>query len=88
MPEEALREIFGPTMHLKIVCNDELLDTEKKRNQRFFLFDEWHIVGEDAKPLNEDERERLKKYFALTLLSSFPPNDRVMLLYSPFSTVP
>lgn len=63
MPQEALDEIFGPTMHLNVMLNDENLDTEKKRNERFGLFDEWVITDCDGIALSEDEKEELKQYF-------------------------
>lgn len=40
MPQEALDEIFGPTMHLKVVLDGINLDTEKKRNEKFGLLNE------------------------------------------------
>lgn len=63
MPQEALNEIFGPTMHLKVVCNGEQLDTEKKRNNKFGLFDEWIITDEFGTDLTQDEIESLRIYF-------------------------
>lgn len=64
MPQEALDEIFGPTMHLSVYLNGELLDTEIKRNNKFGVFDEWVITDNENTPLTEDERDELKKYFS------------------------
>ncbi|MCM1009061.1 MAG: DUF4238 domain-containing protein [Ruminococcus flavefaciens] len=64
MPQEALDEIFGPTMHLKVTLNGELLDTEKKRNDKFLLFDEWVITDCYNNLITEDETKELKKYFS------------------------
>lgn len=64
MPQEALDEIFGPTMHLIVSLNGELLDTEKKRNNKFGLFDEWMITDNSHTPLTDEERNELKQYFS------------------------
>lgn len=66
MPPEALEEIFGPTMHLRVICQGETLDTTKKRNDRFGLFDEWTITDENGNELTEDELNRLRNYFLET----------------------
>lgn len=63
MPQEALDEIFGPTMHLIVSLDNELLDTEEKRNNNFYLFDNWVITDNHNTPLTVDERDSLKKYF-------------------------
>lgn len=64
MPQEALDEIFGPTMHLNVTLDGELLNTEKKRKAKFGLFDEWVITDNTNIQLTEGERAELKKYFS------------------------
>lgn len=63
MPQEALDEIFGPTMHLKVVLDGINLDTEKKRNEKFGLLNEWIVYGENGNAITEEEKADLKKYF-------------------------
>ena len=63
MPQEALDEIFGPTMHLTVTLDGISLDTEKKRNEKFGLFDEWIVSGVDGNVITEEEKVDLKKYF-------------------------
>lgn len=63
MPQEALDEIFGPTMHLTVTLDGVSLDTEKKRNEKFGLFDEWIVSGVDGNVITEEEKVDLKKYF-------------------------
>lgn len=63
MPQEALDEIFGPTMHLTVTLDGVSLDTEKKRNEKFGLFDEWIVSGVDGNVITEEEKVALKKYF-------------------------
>lgn len=64
MPQEALDEIYGPTMHLKVSLDGEFLDTEKKRNSKFGLFDMWVITDDANIPLTQSEKDDLKKYFS------------------------
>ena len=64
MPQDALNEIFGPTMHLKVTLDSDILDTEQKRNEKFLLFDEWVITDSKGVHLTNDERIELKKYFS------------------------
>ncbi len=64
MPQEALDEIFGPTMHLIVKFEEQVLDTEKKRNDKFKLFDEWIITDDLGVELTETERLALKQYFS------------------------
>lgn len=63
MPQEALDEIFGPTMHLNVTLDGINLDTEKKRNEKFGLYDEWVVTDSTGIELTEDEKEQLEKYF-------------------------
>lgn len=62
-PQEALEEIFGPTMIFNVVCDNENLDTEQKRNDRFGVFDEWKITDANGTALTEDETSQLRTYF-------------------------
>lgn len=63
MPQEALDEIFGPTMHLNVSLNGSSLDTEQKRNDKYGVFDEWIITDENGIALTEEETKELKEYF-------------------------
>lgn len=63
MPQEALDEIFGPTMHLTVTLDGKSLDTEDKRNKKFGLFEEWIVSDMDGNTITKKEKEDLKKYF-------------------------
>ncbi len=63
MPQEALDELFGPTMHLIVSFNGELLDSEIKRNEKYSFFDEWNIRDESGCDITKKERDDLKLYF-------------------------